>query len=392
MYYYGVSVYPDLRPITEIEEYLKTASSYGCRRVFSSMFSVEGSNEQIIDYFREFIKIAHDNKIEVVLDVNTEFLKQLAVEPTDLKLFSDIGVDMLRMDGNYNDERDIKLITNKYGIKIEFNASAVDESFVKFIADNKVDPELVYFGHNFYPQRYTALSWDTFIKANQVIKKYGFYHLSAFVSSNAPDTHGVWDAIVGLPTVEKLRDLPIDLQARVLLATNDIDMILIGNAYANQQELKVLGELDIKVNLPDQVLKSPLINYFKELSDNKKTPIVIKVQTVSDISKIEEEILFDFAPHADMGDSSEWIWRTRIPRFFYNDKKIKYRKYDLENFEVGDIVVVNENYQHYGGEIQIVLEPIINDGTRNLVAKISKEELILLDLIKAKDIVIFKRK
>ena len=69
----GVSVYPDLSPIEDIEAYLKLASKYGVTRVFSSMFSVEGTNEEILDYFRNFIRIAHENHMEVSLDVNPQF-------------------------------------------------------------------------------------------------------------------------------------------------------------------------------------------------------------------------------------------------------------------------------------------------------------------------------
>ena len=67
--------------------------------------------------------------------------------------------------------------------------------------------------------------------------------IGAFVSSAAENTHGVWDAVCGLPTVERLRMLPIDLQARMMLATGDVDDILIGNAYASEEEFKKLQEV-----------------------------------------------------------------------------------------------------------------------------------------------------
>ena len=54
---FGVSVYPDLSPMNEISDYLHLAAKYRFTRVFSSMFSVEGTNEEIVDYFREFIKV-----------------------------------------------------------------------------------------------------------------------------------------------------------------------------------------------------------------------------------------------------------------------------------------------------------------------------------------------
>ena len=67
------------------------------------------------------------------------------------------------------------------------------------------------------------------------------------VSSNAPHTHGIWEGEDGLPTVERLRDLPIDLQTRLILATGEVDDILIGNAYATEAELKAVFEVFLLV-------------------------------------------------------------------------------------------------------------------------------------------------
>lgn len=69
----GISVYPDLSPFEEIKEYLALAGKYGAKRVFSSMFSVEGTKEEIFDYFRKLIEEAHKYGMEVSLDVNTRF-------------------------------------------------------------------------------------------------------------------------------------------------------------------------------------------------------------------------------------------------------------------------------------------------------------------------------
>ena len=42
---FGVSVYPDIESLEDITKYLERASKFGCEYVFSSMFSVEGTNE-----------------------------------------------------------------------------------------------------------------------------------------------------------------------------------------------------------------------------------------------------------------------------------------------------------------------------------------------------------
>jgi hypothetical protein len=59
------------------------------------------------------------------------------------------------------------------------------------------------------------------------------------------------------------------------------------------------------------------------------------------------------------------------------------------HFERGDVVIVNDNYKHYAGEVQVVLEPIVDDGTRNLVARIDPEEMGMFDLVADGDAVVF---
>ena len=54
----GVSLYPEQETLQQIEDYLKLAKSYGFSKVFTSLFSVEGTREQIISYFRNLSDIA----------------------------------------------------------------------------------------------------------------------------------------------------------------------------------------------------------------------------------------------------------------------------------------------------------------------------------------------
>ncbi len=67
----------------------------------------------------------------------------------------------------------------------------------------------------------------------------------------------------GLPTLEEDRDLPIDVQAMHLFASNMIDDVIIGNAYASETELKALA----KVNRYQLMLH---VDYVKDISDIEK--------------------------------------------------------------------------------------------------------------------------
>lgn len=383
---FGVSVYPDIESLEDIEAYLQLASKYGCEYVFSSMFSVEGTKEEVLDYFREFIQIAHKYNIKVVLDLNPPFLKKMGVSYDDVSLMHDIECDVMRMDMPYGAEKDLILVNNPYNISIMFNASGNFASELAYFEEHGVPKERVMLGHNFYPQPYTGLKWKNFLETNEILKKYG-YPVQAFISSLNPEATGVWDADYGLPTVERLRKLPIDTQARVIEATGNVDMVWIGNAFATEEEMKSIVEVQSGVR---PIEESPVYEQFKVYGMDKRVRVEdrkIRVVTDSSITDTEKFQLFEMFPQLDMGDSSEWIWRSRTGRMIQPD--VPYRKCDKEMFDVGDVLIVNNNYQHYAGEIQIVRIPFENDGQRNYLGHLAKGEELFLDLLKDYDEVTF---
>ena len=48
----GVSLYPEQETKEEIESYLKLASQNGFTKVFTSLFSIDGTNEEIFNFLR----------------------------------------------------------------------------------------------------------------------------------------------------------------------------------------------------------------------------------------------------------------------------------------------------------------------------------------------------
>lgn len=388
----GVSVYPDMRPLDEIASYLELASRYGYTRVFTSMFHVGGSVEEVLALFRKLDDVAHGYGMRVSLDINTECMARLGATPNDLSVFEGIGADILRMDGAYGEDDNVAMLGNPYGMQIEYNASSLAPEAIKSMVARGVELDRILACHNFYPQRYTGMRWDRFREVNGILRGLGL-KVGSFVASQAPDTHGVWDATCGLPTVERQRDYPADLAARLQVAAGATD-IFFGNAYASEEELAAVAMAVASVT---PVFERPGSREIaQDLSDFVGVPgpadLVqrkVRVEPLYDLSPVEREILFDFFPHMDMGDSSEWIWRTRIERMAFAQETIAPRRYVGSHFQRGDVTIVNDRYKHYAGEIQVVLEPIVNDGTRNLVARIDAEEMELFDLIAAGDAVIF---
>ena len=372
MHKLGISVYPDKSPKEEVYAYMEKAAKLGFKRIFTCFLSIpEDKRESYLVEFKEFMTKAHELGFEVAADTNPEVFKLIGATPDNLKPFVDLGLDIIRMDGNFGTQGDIQLTRNQDNIKIEFNASM--DSGVQLLIKNGGNREQIIMCHNFFPERYTGLDFDLFQEYNRYWKELNL-HTAAFVSSNNENTIGPWQVFCGLPTVEIMRGLPIDLQARLMLAAGNVDDILIGNYPATDEELEALSKINFQA-------------------------IEMRVDEVPEITANEQMIMYEFGPHWDRYDHSSFMLRSSMPRVKFKekasvqdfglssnqtvvDKNIPHHDCDKKVFTRGDVLIVNDNLAHYRGELEIVLTEIPNDGERNLVATVKPEELMLLDFIK----------
>ena len=77
------------------------------------------------------------------------------------------------------------------------------------------------------------------------------------------------------------------------------------------------------------------------------------------------------------GDASAYLLRSSSSRVKYHQAVIAPLNNE-ENFQRGDIIVVNDKYERYKGELQIALCSFTNDGRRNVVGRITDSDLPLL--------------
>ena len=379
----GVSVYPEQETLKDIDTYLATASKYGFTKVFTSMFSVEGTKEEIISYFKNFTKIAHKYNMEVSGDCNGDFFKKMEATETDLSVFKEMGIDTIRMDFSFNDKRDAVLINNKDGIKIEMSTAFIN--IIEAAIANGADTHNLFTCHNFYPEKYTAPSLEAINQLNNYWHSKGI-PVAIFISSLVEGSHGPWPVSDGLPTIEEHRNWPIEVQLKHCLALDNIDEILIGNAFASEKEFEAIDKV-----MKEAFIHIPLNPSFGSMADFiphgdiKRIPFSIKLE--EGITDLEKEILFQFSTHSDMGDCLNYMLRSRWTRVIY--KGIPVRPCNKTHYTRGDVVIVNDNLAHYRAEIQIVLKDIPVDGQRNLLGHISEEEICFLDSIKGGDVFSF---
>ena len=371
----GVSLYPEQESMEEIDNYLSLASKYGFTKIFTSMFSVPGTKQEVFDYFKNFCDLAHKYGMKVSGDCNTNFFKQMGASESDISIFHEMGVDIIRMDLPYFDERDVTLINNPYNIKIEITSAMVDA--VRLALKNGANSQNFATCHNFYPERYTASDLESIRKINKELADLGISS-AVFISSNEENTHGPWPVHDGLPTVEDHRWIPAELQLRHWISVGDVDEILFGNAFASEEEFKAIKHVmdEAYIDIP----KNESFGFLSEFLPSGPTERVpFKVVMEEGVSDIEKEALYSV--YHQCGETPYYMIRSRWTRAFYSKTSIPERKCDQDYYHRGDIVIVNDNLAHYRGEVQIVLKDMKVDGQRNLIGHIPSEDHILLNEI-----------
>ena len=354
----GLSIYPDNSEFEEDLAYLKLGNKHGFERIFMSMLEVTEGKEKVAAKFSKIIKEAKMLNYEVILDIAPNIFDELAVSHDDLSFFHQLGADGLRLDVGFDGNKEANLSFNPFGLIIELNMSN-DVAYLDNILSYKANKPYIYGCHNFYPQEGSALPLDFFEKCSQRFKRQGI-RTAAFVTSQTAQL-GPWDINDGLPTLEMHRHLPISVQAKHLFATELIDDIIIGNAYASEDEVESLGEIN-------RYQTEFSISFEKETSDNEK-----------DIALNNQ--------HFRRGDITKQMIRSTQTRKDY--KNVNPAHDNNEVFQKGDILIGNDDFGKYKNELQISLEPH-SDLRKNKIGSVAKEELILLDYIKPWSKFLFK--
>ena len=373
----GVSVYPEQETIEQIDAYLKLASSYGFTKVFTSMFSIEGDKDEVTQYFKNFTGIAHQYGMKVSGDCNTKFLEKMGADESNLSIFNEMGIDSIRMDLCYFDERDKKLINNTYNIGVEMSGAfikPIDEAIARGAnIDNLVCC------HNFYPERYTGADLESVMNVNNHWKEKGV-KVAQFISSNVEGAHGPWPIQEGLPTMEDHRWMSVDDQVRHCLAMGNVDEIIFGNAFASKEEFEAIQRVMnlVYVNIPKKEGIGPFADYIPH-GELKRIPF--KIEMAEGVTDLEKEILYYEAHTA--GEYLYYMIRDRWTRILYHNTSIPCRKNDKEMYHRGDVVIVNDNCKHYHGELHIVLKDTPNDNQKNYIGHIPADEMCLLEHFKS---------
>ena len=347
----GISLYPGRTTFEKDCAYLKMAAKYGFSRVFTCLISLDKKDGKMMEQLKKTIALANQLGMEVYLDVTPRVFSSFGVRAEDLSLFNDWQVAGIRLDLGFSGQEEAMMTYNPYGIKIEINMSQ-GTKYIDNILSYQPNKEQLVGCHNFYPHRYTGLSYDHFAQTSSAFKALGI-KTAAFVSSQSA-TLGPREIAEGLCTLEMHRELPIEVQAKHLFMTGWIDDVIIGNAYASEEELRKLSQL------------------------NPEMP-VFRVKLAEGITPLEKKIVLN-EPHVYRGDVSDYMIRSTGSRVKY--KQESFPPHHTQEIRRGDVLIDNDYYGQYKGELQIALKPMKNDGKTNVVGRIKEEEVFLLDYLK----------
>lgn len=347
----GLSIYPEHSTPEQDAAYLRKAGACGFSRVFTCLLSAgEKSKETLTEEFRSRIDVAHEAGMEVILDVNPSVFARLGASYEDLGAFAQMHADGIRLDEGFDGAKTSELTYNRQGLKIEVNAS-MEVEYIDNVLTHHPNRQNLITCHNFYPQRYTGLSQAHFDRCNRFIKERGL-QVAAFVSSENKNAYGPWKLQEGLCTLESHRDLPLDFQVRHLFATGMVDDVLIANAYASDQELEACAAAHPSV-------------------------LTFALELEKELTGTEREILYYEPGHVVRGDMSEYMLRSAWPRVTFADRPIPADH--IRDLKRGDVVILNDGYSRYKGELHVVLKDMPNDGRKNVIGHLPEYEQVLLN-------------
>lgn len=346
----GVSVYPTKETLQNDLEYLTTCSHFGFKRVFCCFISkVNDDKEELLKMYKKLFDHIQSLGMFAIVDVAPVVFEKFGIGYEDLSFFKRLNITGIRLDEGFDIDTATKMTQNKEGLLIELNASSFN-GFIDCLIANGARTDRIVACHNFYPQKYTALSLNHFNKCNKQIAKHNL-KISAFVTSNQ-STSGPWNVNEGLCTLELHRQMPIDLQARHLYYLG-IDEVIIGNAYATCDELKSLSKID-------------------------PNTIQLKIIESEGLTDVEREIIYHF-PHFVRGDMSEYMVRSTMPRIIFSESSVQPK--NCNYLKRGDVVILNDNYGRYKGELHIITKDMENNGNKNVVGRLDENEQCLLSFL-----------
>lgn len=346
---FGASVYLPLASKQELINYFELLAKYQIKFIFTSLITFKKEEKENWEKLALISSLAKKYYITIFADINENLLEELVLidkKPKYLiNFFLNKGISGLRCDDSISLALQAKLSLNSNHFKVILNGSYNILQLEELILDYKINKHNLVSCYNFYPQRYTGASVDFYL-INQYESHINNIPFIGFATLLGKEYYGSLEYDDSLPSLELHRNWPLETQIHHFIALGT-DCIFLANQFIKEKDLILLNKID-------------------------QEKITLEVEIISDISNEEKIILFDENIHFVKLDLSQDVIRSTSSKVAYQDLNIKVRNYKPEYFDVGDIVILNQNSKDNERELQVVIKKIKNDGIRNLVAKVKE--------------------
>ena len=392
----GISIYPGLDADKEKSlMLLQNAAALGYKRVFSSLHIPESNTAALREEALGLFAFAESLGLEVIADVSPLTLKLLDIPELTPARLKELHITTARFDYGIGPET---IAGFSREMNVQLNASTLRSVQLNALLKANADFSRIDGLHNFYPRPHTGLSSETIQRQNALLHRHDI-SVGVFAASRTGRRGPLY---AGLPTMESLRGIaPCD--AAPILTAIGCDSLIIGDSNPALTELQALAD-------PETLAKADARYSRKALPPKKEwqpdAPLPLHIHVLSEAAFIRELLSrpytnrpdpaadviratesrdiakeFDITPERNENKlviemPKEYAAVFAGPQHLANGKKSSL-------LPVGTVLLDNNSYGRYKGELQILNAPQPMDPRSNVVAQVTKEDVPLLSLISA---------
>jgi hypothetical protein len=307
---------------------------------FTSLHIPEEATPQMRDAQRDLLQSLRDLDVEVIADIGPRTLHDLKL--SSIEELKQYPITHLRIDYGFS-LAEIAKIAQQFIVVLN-PSTFVTADFFELLRLGVSTDRLVAC-HNFYPKRFTGLSMNRVAESNRFFKYHGIKTM-VFIAGDGQKRGPVFE---GLPTVEALRDIPPLEAALVLRDQAFCDVVMI-------------GDIDLNDESWDQIVA---------LSHNY---IALPCRLDANYSELYNRISHD------RQDSSDAVIRTQESRIYASLGQMV-ASVGASEIDAGSILIGNENYARYSGELEIARIALADEPRKNKIGNVSEKALSLLAYI-----------